>query len=583
MRFIKLMTYVSSFCLLAATSSTLAATHKKAEQHPSSIALKKTVKKLNHKNLVKQNRKAAVKKSEKKISSSESPTQSNKKSEKKKSVAVKKTHAIEHPKQVENEKNPPSVVNKNAQSVKKSQSPESKNIKSASENIKTEAKKTISEKKEGETPKNIPDKKEGEKVSVTPPANENGKPIFGFGTQSPTVIGFAPSKITQASTASVPLIANSHNATPITRPTIQNNIWPQISAHFILQSNANNDLVRQRIAWYLAHKQDLQQSLAQARPYLFHLFNETNHRNLPAEIVLIPLVKSGFDPMTIDNPDTAGIWELSTEHAANLGIKMNWWYDGRKDFLTSTTAVLNNIAQLHETYPDWLLTLAAYQAGAQTVRAAMQENLQQHKNVDFWSLNLPSKTQVFVANIIALTQIIRYPDYYNLNLADIDPTPYFGVAQLRQQMDLGEISQFAQMPVEEIQLLNPGISQWATDPNENILLLLPINKVNNFKIAIAGSQQRKPQWERYKVKDKDTIEKIALMHHIQVDKLKQINPIMQPPIKVGSSVLVPTVPKNDYNLPDPNIIIPIHNSNVQNTEDDSLKSILGKVYQNKGV
>ncbi len=43
---------------------------------------------------------------------------------------------------------------------------------------------------------------------------------------------------------------------------------------------------------------------------------------------------------------------------------MNWWYDGRRDIVTSTDNALNYLVFLRDHYDgDWLKALAAYNAG----------------------------------------------------------------------------------------------------------------------------------------------------------------------------------------------------------------------------
>ena len=60
--------------------------------------------------------------------------------------------------------------------------------------------------------------------------------------------------------------------------------------------------------------------------------------------------------------------------ADRFGLQRTWWYDGRRDIIASTEAAVRYLTYLHDLFDDWLLSLAAYNAGEGRVRRAIARN-----------------------------------------------------------------------------------------------------------------------------------------------------------------------------------------------------------------
>jgi len=114
------------------------------------------------------------------------------------------------------------------------------------------------------------------------------------------------------------------------------------------------------------------------------------------------------------------MWQIQGATARSLGLKQDWWYDGRRDPLASTEAALDYLAALYETFnQDWMLALAAYNAGPGNIQKAIDRNVARDRPTDFWSLNLPSVTKEYIPKLIALSQLVAARDHYGVELADI--------------------------------------------------------------------------------------------------------------------------------------------------------------------
>jgi membrane-bound lytic murein transglycosylase D len=145
-----------------------------------------------------------------------------------------------------------------------------------------------------------------------------------------------------------------------------------------------------------------------ARSYLYHILEQVEKRKLPGELALLPMLESNFQPHAISNRGAVGLWQFMPATGRQLGLKQRAGYDGRKDVKASTTAALNYLEYLHKKFNrDWMLALAAYNAGEGTVERAIKRNKKTGKPTSFWFLKLPKQTREYVPKFLALAQMIR--------------------------------------------------------------------------------------------------------------------------------------------------------------------------------
>jgi hypothetical protein len=205
--------------------------------------------------------------------------------------------------------------------------------------------------------------------------------------------------------------------------------------------------------------------ISKASPYLHFIVEELEKRNMPGELALLPMIESSFEPHATSNKGAAGLWQFMGRTGKEYGLKQDKWYDGRRDITASTRAALDYLKFLHEEFGgNWMLALAAYNAGPGTVNRAIQRNLREGKPTNFWDLKLPKETKLYVPKFLALVEIIKNPEKYDLSLPHIEDKPYFVPVNPNKYLSFTKVAKLADINVKELKRLNPGYRKHTTHP-----------------------------------------------------------------------------------------------------------------------
>lgn len=222
---------------------------------------------------------------------------------------------------------------------------------------------------------------------------------------------------TAAASIASPLSLFTTTSGSLSAPMTSHSMWTTMSSHFSLNTATDQKAVAKQIAWLQAHQASLKQTLKQAAPYISYVYNQTQAHGMPAELALLPIVESDYNPHATSKVGASGIWQLMPATASSLGLKSTATYDGRRDIVASTGAALHFLDNLgHQFHQNWNLALAAYNWGAGNMEKVV---VSQHQT-NFWSLQkLPAETQNYVPKLLALAAIIKDPARYHIQLPQV--------------------------------------------------------------------------------------------------------------------------------------------------------------------
>ena len=316
-------------------------------------------------------------------------------------------------------------------------------------------------------------------------------------------------------------------------------IWTRIRLGFQL-TPLNNSRIRNQLEWYHAHPEHLPGIEEHARPYLHFIVEELERRGLPLELALLPAIESTFKPSATGPQGAAGIWQIMPDTGKMLGLRQTRWYDERRDVVSATEAALDYLESLATQFDgDWELALAAYNSGEGTVRRAIQKNRELGKATDFWSLDLPRGTKRYIPKLLALARVVEKPEAYGTSLNSIPNQPYFESVDIEADIDLIHAAKMADVSVDELEQLNPGLSPAAKLPQGSNRLLLPVENIEQFKENLAELDPGKHPGTGYVVQPGDSLGKIARRHGTTITAIKQANRLNGSFIHVGMQLQMP--------------------------------------------
>ncbi len=317
-------------------------------------------------------------------------------------------------------------------------------------------------------------------------------------------------------------------------------IWQRLLSLYAL-SEIKHERIDQQINWYLQHPRFLTHIQQRAKPYLYFILDEIEAKNIPGELALLPAIESAFKPKAYSNSRAAGLWQFIPSTGRFFGLKQNWWYDGRRDILTSTRAATRYLKQLNSEFNgNWPLALASYNAGKGNIRKAIRQNRELGLDTDYWSLNLTRETLNYVPRLLAIAKIFAHPEKYNITLLDIPNRPHFEIVDVKSQLDLTKAAEMAQISIDDFLTLNPGFNRWSTDPDGPHHLLIPTDKAAAFKKNLARlSKSDRLKWIRHKIRPGENLSLIAQHYQTSVQAIKQSNHLSSHRIHPGNHLLVP--------------------------------------------
>lgn len=329
-------------------------------------------------------------------------------------------------------------------------------------------------------------------------------------------------------------------------------IWDRFRRFSLLDLEQDNSRIAAERRFYENNPDYIERVLTRAEPYLYYIQSEIERRGLPSELLLLPVVESAFDPFAYSHGRAAGLWQFIPGTGRMFGLKQTWWYEGRRDIVASTDAALTYLDRLQKQFGgDWLLALAAYNAGAGNVMKAIEANQRRGKPTDFWSLDLRRETSDYVPRLIAISQIFMNPAQYAITLKDIPYQPYFEQIDIGGQLDLAQAAKLAGITIEELYRLNPAFNRWATDPDGPHRLLIPVAQADQFKLELASLPvDSRVKWNRYTIKSGDTVSTISRRFGITPELLKSVNDMASNNLRAGRTLLIPqsTKPLDSYVL-----------------------------------
>lgn len=87
-------------------------------------------------------------------------------------------------------------------------------------------------------------------------------------------------------------------------------LWQRIREGYGIDHPTLHKKTQSQLTWFVKHPDYIDRVVERARPYLHHIVDEIEQRNMPLEIALLPIVESGFQPFAYSHGRAAGLWQF---------------------------------------------------------------------------------------------------------------------------------------------------------------------------------------------------------------------------------------------------------------------------------
>ena len=334
-------------------------------------------------------------------------------------------------------------------------------------------------------------------------------------------------------------------------------LWSLLRENLALDHELDRRSVQQEIRWFQRNPKYWQRLETRMQNYLPYILEQVIEAQIPAEMALLPIVESALDPHAFSPYGANGLWQFMSPTAKQYGLKINLGYDGRRDIVASTDAAVTYLQHLNKRFDNWLLAVAAYNAGGGTVSKAIRSS----SSRDFFALNLPRETRAYVPRLLAMAAIVNNPAKYKVALPNVEMRPSFFVLNLPGPFDIAKIVAISKAPSANIYKWNPALKRSQTPSKGPHHLILPVTalvaltgvqssegpKGDALKAQILTLQQdftatpenERLAWLNIEVRSGQTLSVLAQRYNTDVATLRQANGLKSNRIIIGDGLRVP--------------------------------------------
>ena len=262
-------------------------------------------------------------------------------------------------------------------------------------------------------------------------------------------------------------------------PEAHRYIWDRVRAGFGLPE-LESPLVSRWQTWYANRPQLLKAMFERSRRYVYYVVEEIDKRGMPTELVFLPMIESGYNPMALSSARASGLWQFIPSTGKQYKLDQGIVFDERRDIVASTAAGLDYLQSLFERFGDWQLALAAYNWGEGAVGKAIARNKARGLPTGYKALGLPEETRNYLPKLQALKNIVANPAAFNIEMEPVPNQPYFATIESTRYIDVDVAARLADVALEEFLALNPSHNLNLISKSPRSQIVIPVDKLESF-------------------------------------------------------------------------------------------------------
>jgi len=197
---------------------------------------------------------------------------------------------------------------------------------------------------------------------------------------------------------------------------------------------------------------------------------------VPDDFKYLAVAESGLRHVT-SSANAKGFWQFRKLAAKEMELEVNDEVDERYHIEKSTRAACKYILQLKRRFGTWIDAAAAYNVGPTNYKSTLNAQKEDH----YFDLNLPGETMRYIFRLVAIKEIMTFPDRFGFYIDQLEKYPAFNdYYEVKVDSSINNWGDFAHdygISYRELKIYNP----WLRDNH-----LTVIN--NTYQIKIPRNQ-----------------------------------------------------------------------------------------------
>ncbi len=277
-------------------------------------------------------------------------------------------------------------------------------------------------------------------------------------------------------------------------------------------------------------------------PYREYIAAEIQKSGVPACILFLPVIESGFSATAVSRSGATGIWQFMRNSIGGYGIRISEWLDERRDPWITTSAAVRKLNDNYRELGDWYLALAAYNCGL----GATKNAIRRAGRADYWYLSehgyFKPETVHYVPKFLAISEILSRSAEYGIDWGDHGAAVQTATIPVRRAVDITILSRELGLETSVLKTVNPSLFYNITPPDAPYALRVPADRVEEVNNLLSNSDKLLLEYYLYKIRSGDTLYALALHYGISVEMIMQYNPGLRPSaLRIGNTVVIPAI------------------------------------------
>jgi membrane-bound lytic murein transglycosylase D len=262
------------------------------------------------------------------------------------------------------------------------------------------------------------------------------------------------------------------------------NIWQNLRSSFAMADCDADPNITTWARRYTSNPQRFEDQLAAAAPRLAYVQQVAARHNVAGEFALIPWVESQYRPISGGKGMPSGMWQIMPSTANAMGIRVDKNFDGRLDVPAATDAIMSLLSRYHDDLGDWRLVDYAFNAGEFGIKRVVSQHGSPPAEPVIPKMPVKPVTREHLVKLLAIACVIREPDRFNVSLPSLPSEQRLVKVDIDNSMPIARAASHAGMSQDDLKDMNAAFRNGMVDTNASPYLMLPSNKVQQFRNSL---------------------------------------------------------------------------------------------------